>query len=966
MAMSITGIVSGIDWDSMVSELLEKVKQPAYVILDKRDRLERTKTLWEELQVSMQALQSALSPLKLVSTFKAKEVEIERLDRNTSYKGVLTATVNADAAINIHELEVVQLAKAQVNRSNQFSSVTSQFGNILGSSSSYFYINAGGHKVRIDVASTDTLTSLTDKINTQLKTQSSPVGVTASVVDNKLVLKSDNTGLGDTTHTATITRSVNSYDTVFFSTSSDNTDSTYDPPTYTLDMELGGGFGEGRITIMGADGTTYTSGVDFDVVGGDSVRWRILDPVVPPPGALYYDTYTAYAGDTFSMTATRSSDGNVDSLVLPFTPKSGGEVNVEFGGNTYSSTDANPVFQVTSDGSIHWLDTNKPVDGESYKVTYIAAGDESVTLEITRNNKDELSVNYADIVGGTTTIQQSGSRVWREGIDFDIVQDINGKAVVQWYTGGAGDAPEPNSSYDITLYKIDGTTDTISVTRNAEDTFSLPHNGTFETDPHGMHKITYNGLTFDYSTSSVIDAWSYDAKLDSSNQNLVITWAAPNPASMNPPSPGMHSKTPAYGSTYTVEYTYGANTFFLSDDGNGTLAAFGLDNMDADHYTAAQDALLVLNGETVSRSSNFIGEGYGNELITGMTLQLKGVGQVSLDVSQDAESAVTALQNCVTAYNDILDWINVRMTEKALDDTAKATVDSDDFRMNWGLLKGNSLLRTTKNSMRLLTSQVYAALFTERVSRNAIFGTMLQNGVLRAENFTISAGDRTLSVTVDPSDTLSMVAAKINNPQLDGQNNPLFYDANGEAYSIPLAKAEVENNKLVIRGDGQVSLGGSTSMLSSLGLNYEYSTLSQIGIKLASTGTVSDEGKSGELNFDTSTFMAALENNADDVSALVTSFATQMQTFVDNMIKSSQKEVASGFTTAQGSVVREMNAIDTEIASIDEYLEKFEARLQAKQASLQAQFAAAEVSLSTLVQQASWLETVTAQLQSSS
>jgi hypothetical protein len=40
--------------------------------------------------------------------------------------------------------------------------------------------------------------------------------------------------------------------------------------------------------------------------------------------------------------------------------------------------------------------------------------------------------------------------------------------------------------------------------------------------------------------------------------------------------------------------------------------------------------------------------------------------------------------------------------------------------------------------------------------------------------------------------------------------------------------------------------------------------------------------------------------------------------------------------------------------------------LEAKQESLRTQFAAAEVSLSKLIQQASWLESVTAQLQSSS
>jgi flagellar capping protein FliD len=68
-------------------------------------------------------------------------------------------------------------------------------------------------------------------------------------------------------------------------------------------------------------------------------------------------------------------------------------------------------------------------------------------------------------------------------------------------------------------------------------------------------------------------------------------------------------------------------------------------------------------------------------------------------------------------------------------------------------------------------------------------------------------------------------------------------------------------------------------------------------------------------------------------------------------------------TTAQGSVVREMNAIDEEIRSIDKYLDDFEKRLQTKQENLYKQFSAAEVGLSKMMQQASWLASVTAQLQ---
>ncbi|MDR2179286.1 MAG: flagellar filament capping protein FliD [Synergistaceae bacterium] len=942
MAMSITGIVSGIDWDSMVTELIENAQKPALIQLEKRDKLELKKTLWEEIQVGLSSLQSALSSLKLASTFTAKDVEIERLDRNTSYKGVLTATVNADAEINVHDLEVVQLATKQVSRSDKFTTA---------GVNSYFYVSAGGSKVRIDVAATDTPEALAEKVNTQLKTQVPPVSVTAAVVDGKLILSSDSTGLGQTTYTAEITRSVNAYDTVFFSSNPSNTDSNVEPPTFTIDMELGG-INSGTITLKGSDGTIYEVGKDFDVINGNQIRWRRYDPLTPPPGAVYQDTYTAYVGDTYVVTAQRSPDGDTDAGVFPFSAISS-NIAITSDGGTVSYTQGTD-FQVGVDGSIHWLGIKRPADGADYEVTYVAAGGETFTFDITRSNQDVLSggVTYADLTEGSVTIQQSG-RLWREGFDFGIVQNSNGDPVVQWYPGGGGDSPEPGSAYNLVLQKSDGTQISVAGTRSTGDEVSLPNNGKLTTLPQGTHSVTYNGQSFSVG--------EFNPTLDVSGTKLLVDWATPS-ASL-----AAHTKVPAYDGTYTVTYTYNANTFYLSDDGSGTLTALGLDNMDEDHYTTAKDAVLIVDGETVTRSSNTIGEGYGNELIKGMTLQLKGVGQVSLDVSQNAEAAVTALDNFVTAYNEVLDWINVRITEEAVDEATAATLESDDYRLKWGLLRGNSLLRGMKNSLRLLTSRIYSAAFAQRTSRSAIYGTMSQNGIVNAGAFTVTAGGRTATIPVTPEDTLDTIAAKINSSQIDGLNNPLYYDAAGEAYSAPLAKAAVENGKLTISGsNGDATLGGSTAILSALGLNYKYTALSQIGIKLASTGEMSDQGKSGELDFDSGAFMAALEDSPGDVSALVTNFAGQMQTYLDNMIKSSTKEVAAGVTTAQGAVAREMNAIDAEIASIDSYLDKFEERLLAKQESLQAQFAAAEVSLSAMMQQAAWLESVTAQLQSTS
>ncbi|MDY6413765.1 MAG: flagellar cap protein FliD N-terminal domain-containing protein, partial [Synergistales bacterium] len=168
-SMSVSGVVSGMDWESMIDNILESAQKPAMVQVNKKTNLTNKKSLFEEMKVTMNSIQTSLSPLKLASTYKAKEIEIERIDTSGSYKGVLTATVNADAEVDVYDLKVNQLATAQANRSKQITSSTlkSTLGNI---ESSKMYINAGGQQIGIDVYNTDTLESLKSRINTTLKT----------------------------------------------------------------------------------------------------------------------------------------------------------------------------------------------------------------------------------------------------------------------------------------------------------------------------------------------------------------------------------------------------------------------------------------------------------------------------------------------------------------------------------------------------------------------------------------------------------------------------------------------------------------------------------------------------------------------------------------------------------------------------------------------------------------------------
>ena len=102
-SMSVSGVVSGMDWESMIESVLESAQKPAMVQVNKKTNLTNKKSLFEEMKVTMNSIQTSLSPLKLASTYKAKEIEIERIDTSGSYKGVLTATVNADAETTAEE-----------------------------------------------------------------------------------------------------------------------------------------------------------------------------------------------------------------------------------------------------------------------------------------------------------------------------------------------------------------------------------------------------------------------------------------------------------------------------------------------------------------------------------------------------------------------------------------------------------------------------------------------------------------------------------------------------------------------------------------------------------------------------------------------------------------------------------------------------------------------------------------------
>ncbi len=405
---------------------------------------------------------------------------------------------------------------------------------------------------------------------------------------------------------------------------------------------------------------------------------------------------------------------------------------------------------------------------------------------------------------------------------------------------------------------------------------------------------------------------------------------------------------PAAGTSYTVSYSVNSNAFSLTGD-LPVLTALGFDDgtlADPIYNIQAKDAIFSIDGLSVTRSSNQV-----DDLLEGVKLTINGAGSVIMDITQDAEKAVTGVQDFVGYFNDAMDWLNIRLTESKQEKSTDST-KSDDFYKKFGLLHGNSMLWQSKSQLRMLMTNPVTAKYTSKTG-SAVLGTMASQGLTSNSTFELTVGVRTARIEVSPSDTLSTIASKINN------SYEMLHDPQGRVYPIPMASAKVVNNQLVIEASPgrQFSLASSDGILDTLGLGTPFTLLSQLGISTEST----DYGKSGKLEFDTEKFMAALRKDPDGVAAIMTTVMKSMDEYIGNMVDASQVQV--GDTTApKGRIASQIYTYQSEITTLNKRISDFERRIELRSRGLYESFAKAEVRLAKLQQQATWLSSVLSQL----
>lgn len=187
----VSGLSSGIDWQSMVTQIIAIDHKTVDLITNKKTADTSKLTEWQSFNTKLLALKTAAGNLKDVEDFGLYKAAMSSDSSTVKAADLLAATPASTASVGSYSLTINNLAAAQKLSSSSFASTSSALG---AGYAGDLLIN--GTLISID--STDTLVSVKDRINSA-NSGASPTGVTAGLIsygtgDNRLVLTSDSTG----------------------------------------------------------------------------------------------------------------------------------------------------------------------------------------------------------------------------------------------------------------------------------------------------------------------------------------------------------------------------------------------------------------------------------------------------------------------------------------------------------------------------------------------------------------------------------------------------------------------------------------------------------------------------------------------------------------------------------------------------------------------------------------------------
>jgi flagellar hook-associated protein 2 len=188
---SVSGLSSGIDWQSIISQLKSVEHQSIDLVTAKQNVYQKQLTEWQSFNTTLLSLKTSAGALSSPDNFAVYTASMTSDNGDVDAKGLLSVSASSTASPGSYSIQINNLATAQKLSSSTFSS----FSDTLGSSYSGDIIING--RV-ISITETDGLDDIRNRIN-NANSGTNPTGLTASIIsyssnDYRLILSSNNTG----------------------------------------------------------------------------------------------------------------------------------------------------------------------------------------------------------------------------------------------------------------------------------------------------------------------------------------------------------------------------------------------------------------------------------------------------------------------------------------------------------------------------------------------------------------------------------------------------------------------------------------------------------------------------------------------------------------------------------------------------------------------------------------------------
>ena len=207
-----------------------------------------------------------------------------------------------------------------------------------------------------------------------------------------------------------------------------------------------------------------------------------------------------------------------------------------------------------------------------------------------------------------------------------------------------------------------------------------------ELDGSSLYHFNINGVDFEFDSSAKLS--TVISRINSSNAGVTLSYS---------------TLTDQF--SVTAKETGAGNNISIKDSTGNLMSAFGLTDTSGAVSTAGVNAILSVNGQTITRSSNTFE-------VDGAKVTLNSItdDEVTITMKDDATSLTDTIKSFVEDYNAMVELVNgltkedIKRDYQPLSDEQKADMSETQIKA-WedkaksGILRGDSLLRDISSKL---------------------------------------------------------------------------------------------------------------------------------------------------------------------------------------------------------------------------------------------------------------------------